>query len=293
MDKPLVTRCGDRDFRWGVKTYVMGVINLSPNSFSGDGLSFPEEGVAQGLKMAAEGADILDVGGESTRPGAQPISIEEELRRVIPVIEMLAPQVQIPISVDSYKYEVARQALQAGARMLNDQWALKMEPRLAGLAASQNVPIVLMSNQRELGSYDPVAKRDTADYSDPIVEILKTLRWSLETARAAGVPRENLIVDPGLGIGKNWKHDLEIVRRLDELQVLGQPLLLGPSRKSFINMVLDLPPEERIEGTAAAVAIGITRGADVVRVHDVKQMVRVCRMCDAILRRDPRAIGAL
>jgi len=293
MNKPLVTRFGGHEFRWGEKTFVMGIINLSPNTFSGDGLSFAEEGVPQGQRMAAEGADILDVGGESTRPGAEPIPLEEELRRVIPVIEQLAPQVQIPISVDSYKYEVARQALQAGARMLNDQWALKKEPRLADLAAAEGVPIVLMSNQRELGSYDPVAKRDTADYADPIAEILKTLRWSLERARAAGVPRQNLIVDPGLGIGKNWRHDLEIIRRLDELQVLAQPLLLGPSRKSFIKMVLELPPDERVEGTAAAVAIGIERGADIVRVHDVKQMVRVCRMCDAILRRDRRSTGDL
>jgi dihydropteroate synthase len=284
MSKFSVTKCGSSEFRWGSRTYVMGIINLSPNSFSGDGLSSTQAGIAQGLRMAEEGADILDVGGESTRPGALPTSIDEELRRVIPVIEKLAPQIKIPISVDSYKYEVARTALEAGASMLNDQWALKKDTRLAGLAAARDVPIVLMSNQRELGSYDPVAKRDTADYADPLAEILKTLRWSLETARKAGVPNRNLIIDPGIGIGKSWKHDLEIMRRLDELQVLDQPILLGPSRKSFIKMILDLPPEDRLEGTAAAVAIGITRGTDIVRVHDVKQMVRVCRVCDAILR---------
>jgi dihydropteroate synthase len=284
MSKPVATKCGKSEFTWGLRTYVMGIVNVSPNSFSGDGLYSSQAAIDQGLRMAAEGADILDVGGESTRPGAPPISVDEELRRVIPVIKGLAPQVDIPISLDSYKYEVARQALQAGASMLNDQWALKKEPRLAELAAERDVPIVLMSNQREMGSYDPVAQRDTADYADPISEILKTLAWSLGIARKAGLLDRNLIIDPGLGIGKNWKHDLEIIRRLNELQALELPILLGPSRKSFIKMVLDLPPEDRLEGTAAAVAIGIARGADIVRVHDVRHMVRVCRVCDAILR---------
>ena len=262
----------------------MGIINLSPNSFSGDGITNIDAAIAQAHRMMEEGADILDVGGESTRPGAEPISIEEELGRVIPVIERLAPEISAPISIDSYKSEVARRALDAGAAMLNDQWALKKDRRLADLAAERGVPIVLMSNQRDLGGYDPVNKRDTANYGDPIAEILKTLRWSLDTAIRAGVPRENLIVDPGLGIGKNWKHDLEIIRRLDELKVLERPILLGPSRKSFIKMVLNLPANDRVEGTAAAVAIGIAGGADIVRVHDVKQIARVCKVSDAILR---------
>jgi dihydropteroate synthase len=278
------TRCGKMEFRWGERTYIMGIINLSPNSFSGDGISNIDTAIAQACRMIEEGADILDIGGESTRPGAEPTSVEEELHRVIPVIERLAPKINVPISVDSYKSEVARRALDAGAAMLNDQWALKKDAGLASLAAERGVPIVLMSNQRDIGGFDADIKRDTAWYRDPIAEILRSLRWSLETALKAGVPKENLIIDPGLGIGKNWKHDLEIIRRLDELKILDRPVLLGPSRKSFIKMVLDVPPDDRVEGTAAAVAIGIAKGADIVRVHDVKQMVRVARMSDAILR---------
>jgi len=274
----------NREFRWGERTYVMGIINLSPNSFSGDGLASVEAAIAQAQRMAEEGADILDIGGESTRPGAEPISIDEELKRVIPVIERLANRINLPLSVDSYKYEVASRALEAGADILNDQWGLKKDPRLASLAASKNVPLILMSNQRDIGGFDAVQKRDTALYTDPLAIILQSLKWSLETAINAGVPEENLIIDPGIGFGKHWRHDLEIIRRLDELQVLGKPILLGPSRKSFIKMVLDLPADDRVEGTAAAVAIGIAKGADIVRVHDVKQMVRICRMSDAIVR---------
>ena len=286
MSQPGITRCGKLEFRWGERTYVMGIINTSPNSFSGDGVADIDAAIAQAHRMIAEGADILDIGGESTRPGAEPVKAEEEIRRVVPLIERLAPQINTPISIDSYKYEVSRAALEAGAVMINDQWALKKDPRLAQLAAEKNVPIILMSNQRDIGGFDSGLNRDTAWYSDPIAEILKTLRRSLETARQAGVPEENLIIDPGLGIGKNWKHDLEIIRRLDDLQVLKKPVLLGPSRKSFIKMVLDLPPEDRVEGTAAAVAIGIAKGADIVRVHDVKPMVRVARMSDAIIRKE-------
>jgi dihydropteroate synthase len=284
MYKMGVTVCGKREFRWGERTYVMGIINLSPNSFSGDGITNVDAAITQAQRMIEEGADILDVGGESTRPGAEPISIEEELRRVIPVIERLASKISVPISIDSYKSEVARRALDAGAAILNDQWALKKDRRLADLAAERGVPIVLMSNQRDLGGYDPINKRDTANYEDPIAEVVKSLRWSLETAKKAGVIWENLIIDPGLGIGKNWKHDLEIIRRLDELKALERTILLGPSRKSFIKMVLNLPANDRVEGTAAAVAIGIARGADIIRVHDVKQIVRVCKVSDAIIR---------
>ncbi len=262
----------------------MGIINTSPNSFSGDGVTDLEAAAAQAFRMIEEGADILDIGGESTRPGAAPVTVEEELKRVIPLIEWLAPRISVPISIDSYKSEVARRALAAGAVMLNDQWALKKDPRMVSLAADSGMPIILMSNQRDIAGFDNAIQRDTAWYSDPIKEVLKSLHWSIETAIKAGVPQENLIVDPGLGIGKSWKHDLEIIRRLDELKTLGRPILLGPSRKSFIKMVLDLPADDRVEGTAAAVAIGIARGADVIRVHDVKQMARVARMTDAIVR---------
>jgi dihydropteroate synthase len=283
-------RCGELELRWGERTYVMGILNVTPDSFSGDGLADNvKAAVARAKQMAAEGADIIDIGGESTRPNAQPVSVEEELRRVIPVIERLAGELAVPMSIDTTKSAVARRALEAGARMLNDQWGLKSDPHLAELAADWKVPIILMSNQRDKGGYDTALKRDTADYKDPVAEIIGSLRGSLEIASRCGVPEENIIIDPGIGFGKSWQHDLEIIGRLNELGALGRPILLGPSAKSFIGRVLDLPVLERLQGTAAAVAIGIARGADMVRVHDVKPIVQVCRMSDAIIRR--RQIG--
>jgi dihydropteroate synthase len=284
MNGPNTTRCGNTEFHWGERTYVMGIINASPESFSGDGLADPARALAQAEQFVVEGADILDIGGESTRPGSSPISTDEEIRRVIPVIERLTAKVSVPLSVDTYKSEVAVRALDAGADIINDQWGLKHDPRLAELAAARGVPLILMSNQRDKGDYDAQARRDTALYEDVIAEVISSLRWSIEKAMAAGVPRENIIIDPGIGFGKTWQQDIELVRRLAELKVLGQTILLGTSRKSLIKMVLNLPASERVEGTAATVAIGIANGADIVRVHDVRQMVRVCRMTDAIVR---------
>jgi dihydropteroate synthase len=250
----------------------MGVINVSPDSFSGDGLASVAAAVAQAERFAAEGVDILDVGGESTRPNSAPITVDEELRRVIPVLERLAGKVKVSLSVDTYKLEVARRALDAGAEMLNDIWGLKQEPRLAELAAERGVPIILMSNQRD----KPVRSIVPAVISD--------LKKAIDLALKAGVPWENIIIDPGIGFGKRLEQNLELVRRLDELKALGRPVLLGTSRKSMIGLVLNLPPEQRLEGTAASIAIGIAKGADIVRVHDVKEMMRVCRMSDAIVR---------
>ena len=279
-----ITRCGNVEFRWGERTYVMGIINLSPDSFSGDGITDLEAAVAQAHRFVSEGADILDIGGESTRPGSAPVSIGDEIKRVVPAIERLVSEVSIPLSIDTYKPEVARRALEAGAAMINDQWGLKRDQRLAELAAEWGVPIILMSNQRDKGGYDAGIQRDTAYYEELMAEVTSSLRQSLELALTLNVPRENIILDPGIGFGKTWKQELEIIRRLEELRELGRPILIGPSRKSFIKMVLDLPVDERVEGTAAAVAIGIAKGADIVRVHDVQQMVRVCRMSDAIIR---------
>lgn len=250
----------------------MGIINVSPDSFSGDGLATVDAAVAQAQRFIDEGADILDVGGESTRPSSAPISVDEELRRVIPVLERLAGKMTVPLSVDTYKIEVARKALDAGAEMLNDIWGLKQESRLAELAADRHVPIILMSNQRE----KPVR--------NIVPAVLSDLKSAIDLALDAGVAWENIIVDPGVGFGKTLEQNLELVRRLDELKVLGRPILLGTSRKSMIGLVLNLPVEERLEGTAASIAIGISKGADMVRVHDVKQIVRVCRMSDAIVR---------
>ncbi len=284
MNRLASTRCGNTEFRWGERTYVMGIINLSPNSFSADGITDPEVAVAQARRFVSQGADILDIGGESTRPGSVPVSIDEEIKRVVPVIKRLAAEMSLPLSIDTYKSEVAHRALEAGATMLNDQWGLKKDPHLAALAAEKGVPLILMSNQRDKGGYDPQMQRDTAHYTDLIAEVISSLKNSLELALRLGVPPENIILDPGIGFGKTWQQDLEILRRLAELKALGRPLLIGPSRKSFIKMVLNLPVDERLEGNAAAIAIGIANGADVVRVHDVPQMVRVCRMSDAILR---------
>jgi dihydropteroate synthase len=267
-----VTRCGDTVFRWGERTYVVGIINVSPDSFSGDGLAGVDAAVAQAHRFVDEGVDILDIGGESTRPNSSPIEVDEELRRVIPVLEKLAGRVKVPLSVDTYKYEVARRALDAGAEMLNDIWGLKKEPRLAELAAERGVPVILMSNQRE----KPV--------KNIIPEVISDLKRAIDLALDAGVPWEDIIIDPGTGFGKTLEQNLELVRRLDELKTLGRPVLLATSRKSMIGLVLELPPEQRLEGTAASIAIGISKGADIVRVHDVKEMIRVCKMSDAIIR---------
>jgi len=267
-----ITRCGNMEFRWGQRTYVMGIVNVDPDSFSGDGLRDAEAAIAQGKRFAAEGADIIDVGGESTRPGFKPISIDEELGRVMPVIERLARELSVPVSIDTYKSEVARQAVAAGARMINDVWELKRDPKLARVAAQACVPLVISQNQRE------------SLFHDFFPELIASLKKSIQIALDAGVDWNNIIIDPGVGFGKTVEQNVEIVRRLAELKVLGRPILLGTSRKSFIGHVLDLPVDQRLEGTAATVAIGIANGADMVRVHDVAQMVRVVRMSDAIVR---------
>ena len=273
MESQETDRWGNLGFAWGKRTYVMGIINVTPDSFSGDGLGHDAEAaLEQALRFQDEGADIIDVGGESTRPGSTPVTVEEEKRRVIPVIRLLASRLDVPVSVDTYKREVARDALAAGAAVINDVWGLKRDPALADLAAREGAPIVLMHNQQGL------------DYSDLVPEALASLRASLRQALEAGVPSENVVLDPGLGFGKRPEHNLELLRRLAELKALGLPLLVGTSRKSTIGLVLDLPVEERLEGTAATVALAIANGADIVRVHDVKAMTRVARMSDAIVR---------
>jgi dihydropteroate synthase len=273
-----VTRCGNTEFRWGERTYVMGVVNLSPNSFSGDGIGDDvEKAVAQARRMIAEGADVIDIGGESTRPGTEPMSpddADEELRLVIPVIERLAAEFSVPVSIDTYKSEVARQSIQAGATILNDIWGLKRNPALAHIAAEAGCPIILMANQR-----------DAPPKTGIVAKVIADLEEGIRLAREAGVPDENIIIDPGIGFGKTLEQNLELVNRLDELREMGKPVLLGTSRKSIIGLVLDLPPVERLEGNLAVTAIGIANGADMVRVHDVEPTVRVCRMSDAIVRR--------
>ena len=270
-----ITRCGDTEFRWGEHTYIMGIINMSPDSFSGDGLgSNIDKTLKQAERFITDGADIIDIGGESTRPGSQPISLDEELNRVIPVIERLAAEVIVPISIDTSKSAVASRAIDAGTSMINDVWGLKQDPELARVAAKAGVPIILTSNQR-----------NESCQRDIMVEVIDDLQKSMALAKKAGVVKQNIIIDPGIGFGKSLVQNLEIIRRLAELKSLNKPILLGTSRKSLIGLVLDLPPDQRLEGTAATVAIGIANGADIIRVHDVKQMSRVCRMSDAIIRR--------
>jgi len=282
---------GGRLFAWGERTHIMGVVNVTDDSFSGDGLGHDvDAAVAQAERMVHEGADLIDVGGESTRPGSEPVAVDEELRRVLPVVEALARRLDVPISIDTFKSEVAEAAVEAGASLINDVWGLRMDPQLGEVAARRRVPLVLMHNrsrpkdavqtERLGGRYQGV------EYDDLMGDIIRELRESIDLALEAGVERHNIIVDPGIGFGKTVEQNLRIMADLSELRVLGRPVLLGPSRKSFIGYALDLPPEERVEGTAAAVAVGIANGADIVRVHDVKEMARVARMTDAMVREE-------
>ena len=272
------TLIGGSPFVWGQRTYVMGVINVTPDSFSRDGLGKDvDAAVQQALRFQGWGADVVDVGGESTRPasiyaGAGETRMEEELSRVIPVIEALATRLSIPISVDTYKAGVAREALAAGASMINDVWGLTRDQDMARVAANAGVPVVLMHNQ------------DHTHYGDLVPDVIGALRRMADAAVSAGIAFENIILDPGMGFGKTAEQNLEVLRRLDEFHVLGRPLLTGMSRKSTIGYVLDLPVDERVEGTAATVALSIAKGADIVRVHDVKEMARVARMSDAVVR---------
>jgi dihydropteroate synthase len=281
--------------QWGARTYIMGILNLTPDSFSGDGLiSVPGEGTNRALEQAQAfvnaGVDILDVGGESTRPGSQPVSAAEEVDRVVPVIEAIgAAELDVLISVDTYKAEVAEAALQAGAHWINDVWALRADPNLAKVAARYNCPIILMHNRIKPGSAELQERLGGRyigiDYDDLIEDIKAELMSSVDIALASGVKNDNILLDPGIGFGKTVEQNLELLDRLGEIRALGYPLLLGPSRKSFIGYTLNLPPDQRVEGTAAAITIGIVRGTDIVRVHDALQMVRVVRMADAIVRR--------
>jgi dihydropteroate synthase len=272
VPEPLVI--GKRRFDWSSRTYVMGIINVTTDSFSGDGLGLNvEAAVAQGVRFVEEGADILDVGGESTRPGFQAVSQEEEIRRALPVVERLLRHVDAPISIDTYKSQVARAALEAGAHLVNDVSGFRHDPAMAPLVAEYGVPAVVMHNQRGRG------------FREVIGDIRAGLEASLRLAEQAGIPRHRLIIDPGFGFGWAEEHNLEMLRRLGELHDFGLPVLIGTSRKSTIGAVLGgVPAGERLMGTAATVAIAVAHGADIVRVHDVAEMVQVCRVADAVVR---------
>jgi dihydropteroate synthase len=289
-----------KNLEWCRRTYVMGIINITPDSFSGDGLILPSESprtgedicaqaVAQASDFIASGADILDIGGESTRPGALPVTVEEEAARVEPVIRSIAVHYpNVTLSVDTYRASVAEAALQAGAHMVNDVWGLKADPALANVVARYGVPVVLMHNRSSWAHAEIQASLGGRyigmPYENLLEDVKRELLESVEIAHVAGIRDENILLDPGIGFGKTVEQNLELVDRLDEIKALGYPVLLGVSRKSFIGYTLNLPPDQRLGGTAAAVAIGIARGADIVRVHDVAFMAQVTRMADAITR---------
>ena len=252
----------------------MGILNVTPDSFSDGGkYTTVDAAVRQAVLMAEQGADMIDIGGESTRPGAERLSLAEELARVVPMIEAVSKAVDLPISVDTYKAEVARRSLEAGAHILNDIWGLKGDSEMAAVAAEYRVPIVIMHNRPE------------TRYDRFIPDVLEDLRESVRIALDAGIAEEHIILDPGIGFAKNKEHNLELMGRLDEVCGLGYPVLLGTSRKTFIRTTLGLPADDVVEGTAATVALGIAQGCEIMRVHDVKQMRRTALMCDAIVRR--------
>ncbi|MGB9678909.1 MAG: dihydropteroate synthase [Thermoanaerobacteraceae bacterium] len=292
----MIFRCKNKILNFGEKTYIMGILNVTPDSFSDGGkYNDTQKAIDRALKMIEEGADIIDVGGESTRPGhvvGNPmmvytnkkesrlsgvldsiVSEEEEIRRVVPVIEKLATSTDVVISVDTMKPNVAQRALQAGAHIVNDIWGLQKEPDIAQIAAEHGAGVIMMHNST------------IAEYNDVLNDIIKFLQKSIEIGKKAGLGTDQMIIDPGIGFGKTLEHNLEIMNKLDELKVLNLPILLGTSRKSMIGKVLGLEVNDRVEGTAATVAVGITKGVDIVRVHDVMQMFRVAKMTDAMVRR--------
>nr|WP_189031501.1 dihydropteroate synthase [Paenibacillus albidus] len=277
MMKPILYkrtyRCGETELTLGTRTLIMGILNVTPDSFSDGGLwDEPKRAAEHALQMAADGADIIDIGGESTRPGHEPVSLEEELARVLPVIESIhraAPH--LPLSVDTYKAEVARQALAAGAHIINDVWGCKADPLMAAVAAEAECPIIVMHNRHD------------RRYTDLIPDMIADLQGSVNLALEAGVKPYNIILDPGIGFAKDYHENLQAMMSLDSLHALDYPLLLGTSRKKFIRTVLDLPPNDVVEGTAATVAFGIAQGCQIVRVHDVAKIKRTVAMCDAML----------
>ncbi|MBI3353678.1 MAG: dihydropteroate synthase [Nitrospirae bacterium] len=273
-------RCGKYLLNLKKRPYIMGILNVTPDSFSDGGLYLNiEKAVEHARRMAAEGADIIDIGGESSRPGAGSVSLNEELKRVIPVIEALSRKIDVPISIDTYKAEAARQSLNAGASIINDISGLRFDPMMVKVAAEANAPVIIMHMK---GIPRDMQKRPL--YKDVVKEIISFFKERISYAIKNGIKKNKIIIDPGIGFGKTVRHNLEIIKRLGEFRSLGVPILLGPSRKSFIGRILDAAPEKRMEGTAAVVAIGIANGANIVRVHDVKAMADVAKATDAIMR---------
>ncbi|MBI2914639.1 MAG: dihydropteroate synthase [Firmicutes bacterium] len=265
---------------FGQRTLIMGILNVTPDSFYDAGrYASPDLAARRAVEMVEQGADIIDVGGESTRPGSSPVDAQEERRRVVPVVREIARRLPVLVSVDTYKAGVAEAALGEGAHLVNDIFALRGDPRMTEVVSRFGAGVVLMHMQGT-----PATMQQNPQYDDVILEIQSFLEDRVQAAREGGVPPGRIIVDPGIGFGKTVAHNLEILRRLRELKRLGQPLLVGPSRKSFLGALSGLPAEERLEGTAAALALAVAQGADIVRVHDVKEMKRVAVVADAVVR---------
>ena len=278
--RPFGLDCRGRILPIGSRTLVMGILNVTPDSFSDGGQFFdPGRALDHALQMEEEGADIIDLGGETTRPGYREIDPGEEIDRIIPVLSRLVKELRVPISVDTTKAEVAERAMEEGAHIINDQWALRRDPKMAGIAARYGAPVIIMHNQAG------------TEYRDMMGDMIGYFRESIEIAEREGIDRNRIIIDPGIGFGKTLDQNLETMRRLRELDCLGLPVLLATSRKSMIGKTLDLPTDQRVEGTAATVALGIAYGVDIVRVHDVKEMVRVARMTDAMVRQVAEGSG--
>lgn len=276
----MVLSCGKYSLNYEKRTLIMGIVNVTPDSFS-DGGQFHDshEAIKHGIKMVSEGADILDIGGESTRPGSETVSKEKELERVMPVIEGLASEVNVPISIDTCKSEVARSAIKAGACIVNDISAMRFDPVIADVAAENKTLIILMHMQGT-----PKNMQKNPEYKDVMGEITGFLKERVDFAQSKGISNDQIIVDPGIGFGKNLEHNYQIMRNLKELKVLGRPILMGTSRKSFIGTTLDLDVNDRLEGTLATITMSIMNGADIVRVHDVLESKRVAQMTDAIYK---------
>ncbi|PAB58046.1 dihydropteroate synthase [Anaeromicrobium sediminis] len=267
-------KCGKYTLNLGSKTFIMGILNVTPDSFS-DGGEFTSVDIAikHAKEMVSEGAHIIDVGGESTRPGSEEVGVEEEIKRIAPVIEALVREVDVPISIDTYKSQVAEKALSLGAHIVNDVWGMQRDKNMANVVAKYNVPIIAMHNQ--------IGTEYSTDIMDSMINFFKeTVRIGTE----AGISHDKIVLDPGIGFGKTADHNIEVMSRLEELNQLGYPILLGTSRKSTIGKILDLPPKERVEGTIATSIIGIQKGVDILRVHDVKENLRAAKVADAIVR---------
>jgi dihydropteroate synthase len=270
--------CRKRTLTLGKKTLLMGILNVTPDSFSDGGLFFDQDrAISHGLRMVEEGADIIDIGGESTRPGSKPIELEEELRRVIPVIESIAKEADVPISIDTYKSAVAQRAVEAGAEIINDISGLHFDPGLAKIAAKGNIPLILMHIRGT-----PETMQKNIHYDSLFSEILQYLKDSIKRAESAGLNPGQIIIDPGIGFGKTLEDNLLIIKNLHEFRILGKPILLGTSRKSFIGKILNAEPDDRLEGTLTSIAIGVFNGAHIIRSHDVLQTKKAIAVADAI-----------